>query len=79
MDKEYLEKLLLDEGFRPFAGRAGAVGGSLRDSLSGNAAKPRPIERLYSVLTQLRSLRRLGNGHLLISGPKKSTFRVPTF
>lgn len=42
VDKEYLEKLLLDEGFRPVAGRAGAVGGSLRDSLSRNAANPDP-------------------------------------
>lgn len=40
MDKEYLEKLLLDEGVRPVVGRAGAVGGSLRDGLSQNAANP---------------------------------------
>lgn len=40
VDKEYLEKLLLDEGFRLMASRAGAVGGSSRDSLSWNAANP---------------------------------------
>lgn len=41
VDKEYLEKLLLDEGLRPVvASRAGAVqtpGGCLRHSLSRNA------------------------------------------
>lgn len=54
MDKEYLEKLLLDEGLTPVAGRAGAAGGSSRGaSLSRNAANP--DLKKYHVLVRLRS------------------------
>lgn len=56
VDKEYLEKLLLDEGFRPVvAGRAGWGSGNPRWELKGQTvsecSQPRPIERFDSVLT----------------------------
>jgi hypothetical protein len=64
VDKEYLEKLLLDEGLRPVAGRAGGSGWELKGQPVLECSQPRPIETQRSHSTEVQEARQQASAHI---------------